>query len=192
MTGFITVDEAQQYLGNAKADPDLLKIMINGVTRSIKTWCGWEIESTIYQQFYDVKPESDIINLRHMPIISISGVSDNGTALTVGTDYTADTRLAIIKYKEVNFNSTPRNLSQLGGYFTPGKDMFFANYTAGYAEIPDDIKLVTMKEVFKEFNERGGNIKDFKSATLEYTRPDMVMGLMPESHAVLTNYRQIM
>jgi len=191
MADFITVEEARRYLGNDKIDRDLLKDFIEDTTSIIKRWCGWEIEDTNYQEYYDVKPNVDRINIKNIPIISVLGACDDGTAMTEGEDFTVDYNLGFIKYKEFTQSTTSRRLNFVYGCFTPGKDTFFINYNAGYETIPNTVKLAQKKLVFKEWNERGGDIKSMSSSTRSYTNYDLDMGFPPSVKTLLQNFKRI-
>ena len=78
------------------------------------------------------------ISLDQRPIISIISVTEDGTALTFGSDYTA------YNTKDVYVDMARGKLRRNGSLWSPGYANIVVTYRAGYAteqDVPSDLKM---------------------------------------------------
>ena len=65
--------------------------------------------------------------LTYRPVVTMTALTVNGSALTEDTDYTLDYNLGIIKLKPINAG------------FDVGREAVQASYTAGFSSVPPDV-----------------------------------------------------
>lgn len=191
MTDFVTIADVKTYLGNDNANDKLLKLLIQGIQKQIQTRCGWAIEETQFQQYhpaiYDPEFDTHKIFLKYAPVTEMIGACYNGVELVENTEFVLNYDLGIVDMigmSNVILMNTAANYAPV----VDSDVIFFANYKAGYESIPEDLKLAMYKQIYKEYNERGGGLKTYSSSTMSYSRPDTENGFLPEVNDILRNY----
>ena len=107
---------------NITAEPDsVVTSLIAAATAHMEAEVGRKIESATYTaELHD--PPGGAVYLRNWPLTSVSAVSVEGTALTVGTDVTYYSHGAIYRTsnsRDVSWNSSKRksiSVTYIGGY----------------------------------------------------------------------------
>jgi hypothetical protein len=144
-----TFDDVSNFKDNyehTSENDDLIYNLINEKSMQIIKYLGYDttLKSATYTEYYDGKGINKLFP-RVYPIISVTLIyedSDWGWEL--------DTLIDSTQYRIVDSKYIVR------------KDTVFANYeqnvkiiyVAGYATVPEDIKLVCIKEVVRDFNRR--------------------------------------
>ena len=98
----------------------------------IKTYLGYDVESANQTEtlFGDNNRE---INLKHIPVNSVSSITEDGNALTEGNE------------NDFVFHSNGRGERVLGRWSGAKPKNISVSYNAGYSTIPDDIKFTSAR-----------------------------------------------
>lgn len=131
-----TIDALKEYLGEVgDLEDDLLTRIVTAASENINRYCQRTFESTVYTSELYTGSGTDTLILRNFPIITLSSVSEGGTALTIGTDpYGAGTS-GDVYILSANEGSIVRPFS----WFLCYRHYYSVTYTAGYATIPASI-----------------------------------------------------
>ena len=136
----ITLEEYKAYVGiSSPNQDDVINSLIPKVSKFVKTYCRRTFIDWVDEQKTEVFRGGDALNLAEFPVISVVGVErseDFGktyTSLTEYTDWVLDqTTEQILPLEGVGY--TFSNL--VNGYRV--------TYTAGYEELPEDLKLAVL------------------------------------------------
>jgi len=142
----ITLEDFKSHIGIESNDDDaVLKTYIQGISDFIVNYCGRAIESTGFEELYDGDDISDCLFLNNYPISDFTNLMYNSGSYSDPvwnaidpSQYQTDMDKGII-YFDVIYS---------------GKRNIAIAYTAGYATVPDSIKLAAMKLVAKIYNKR--------------------------------------
>lgn len=190
MAKFISLEEAKVYcriFDESKYD-DLLSTLIESYTASIQQWLGRDIISTAYTEYHDIVNKQVSIFLKQFPIISIAGATSNSVAVVENTDYYAYHDTGILKKREQDGIDV---LNYIKDFWYEGNKKFEITYTAGYATIPEPIKLATKKLVKRDFNDSGVDDVQHRHTGSEVTiRYDLQDGMPPGVYSLLNPYRR--
>lgn len=102
------------------------------VDAAIKRYLGYDIEQATYTETFDGNEQQDLF-LRHVPIASITSVTEDGNTLTQGNEkdyvYYDNGRLRriVVRWSGIK----PKNVS--------------VTYVGGYSTIPDQIKFTSAR-----------------------------------------------
>ena len=98
----------------------------------IKTYLGYDVEAANQTEtlFGDNNRE---INLKHIPVNSVSSITEDGNALTEGNE------------NDFVFHSNGRVERVLGRWSGAKPKNISVSYNAGYSTIPDDIKFTSAR-----------------------------------------------
>ena len=179
---FLLYNEGNQYKSAGDSD-SLIKELINYKTQEIHNYCGVvQFKSRQYTERYD-GIYSDKLFVNKTPIISISSIYDD-----VDWNFTSDTLIDSSNYV---IDTSKKYIQLKPGYiFNCGSQNIKIIYTAGYETIPNDIKLVCIKEVTREFRRRINF--DVSAVTLNDGNISYVeKGLLKSSKDILDKYRTI-
>ena len=149
--GAITATDAKLYL-KLSSDSSLLTALVNQVNAIIDKYIGTSVDSTAYKQLYDGSGEYKLI-LDKFPIISVEKLSD---------DIDKDTKAisSVIATTEVLIHSKGGMIELYNQQFISGQKNIYIEYTAGYATIPNDLKIAACEMVAKKYydsqNKRSG------------------------------------
>lgn len=134
-SAFVTLAEAKAYLGIAGDGSDtLLTALLLQSAVEIENYCNAVITQRTVTERIALDAEARSLVLRYAPAISLTSLSFDGVAETVG-DYRLAKGLATVR-------------SIAGSQFSAGAD-WVAVYEAGFATVPDAIKLAS-KEIIKD------------------------------------------
>jgi hypothetical protein len=129
-----TVENCKTYLGiTGSGDDAVLDMIALDVDAQIKAYIGYGLEiATIEREYHTTSGETNIFTVDYPPIVSgdtLEIFDDNESTTPIDTDwYKVDEQSGTITFINVIPSNSVGELS-----FT---------YTGGYAEIPQDIKMV--------------------------------------------------
>jgi hypothetical protein len=132
-----SVSDVEQFLQvdlNSTVEASVTNTFIPYVDAAIKRYVGYDIEQATYTEVFDGAEQQDIF-LRHIPIASITSVTEDGSTLTEGneSDYVYYTngrlRRIVVRWSGIK----PKNVS--------------VTYVGGYASnaIPEQIKQTSAR-----------------------------------------------
>jgi hypothetical protein len=190
MPDLITLQNYKDYNAITNSNQDAkLQLIISSVSALIESYCGRIFQSTTYTESYDAK--DSVISLNNYPVISITSVktsTDGGLTQTTLVANSAAKDGYIVDLKEGLI------YSQTGSSFLPSYEIKYRSlevvYVAGYATIPNDIKLVTYDLVdYYKNNEQKPMQAMMNSSTENFTAPTTMFP--PHIQRVLDLYRFI-
>ena len=135
-----TSAEVKAFLDISGSGSDtLLGAILEGVDQRIKRYIGRDVESATYSaELHDATGTDDALRLKHWPIISVSAVSIEGTALA-SAEYQIDKPAGVL-YRRNATDSTSTAV------WDEGRRNISATYTAGYATVPADLREATITQ----------------------------------------------
>lgn len=155
MTDLITRDEAKKYLriGKTSEHDDELNAIIPAVSEDIRRYTGFDWDARSYVERRDGQNVRGLLALKGglpgPPIVSVEGVTENGTALVVATQYSTSADVVVDLergwfYRQGGTTPVSGGLAATPGLWCPGLLNVVLSYTTGYAvaAVPADIKLV--------------------------------------------------
>ncbi len=155
----ITKVELINYLeqeGHSEVEDETLETVINGVSTFFETYCQRIFHSTEYVEYMDGSGVRYLIP-DHFPIISVTSIYDDSA-----WDWTEDYLVDPDDYRITNDKMTILK----DGTWALGDENIKLTYTAGYAVIPDDLKLACLQQCVYEIK-----MQDKKQA-MGITMPD--------------------
>lgn len=176
-----TLQEVKEYLDlNTSAEEDkLLESFIDRVTDIFEKWTDRQFKSREYTEYLDGSDGSDLFP-KHYPIISITSIHDDadwswGSSTEVSSsDYRISNSARYIA-SQTTFSKEDQNIKIV--------------YTAGYAEIPADLKEASIEEVTRRFKRR--KTLGIESKAIGEGSDVYSVGMPEEVISVLTRYRRI-
>ena len=196
MPSFVTLTDVKLFLGITGTSEDvLLNSLIPAVSATINTICGRALELGTYAETFDV-PDSiqDSLMPLNYPILSVVAITDNGTALTVGTEVVIERTKMLVLLLGAGGAIRARGdiLVQSGPFFTSGRQTIQMTYSAGHEPIPKDLKLLTNKVIGGVFNSKDqGNFKSERIGDYSYTVLSNMLVGDPILEQVLKNYKRV-
>ncbi len=132
-----SVSDVEQFLQvdlNSTVEASVTNTFIPYVDAAIKRYVGYDIEQATYTETFDGNEQQDIF-LRHVPVASITTVTEDGNTLTQGNEddyvYYDNGRLRriVVRWSGIK----PKNIS--------------VTYVGGYSssDIPNNIKLTSAR-----------------------------------------------
>jgi hypothetical protein len=121
-----------------------LGFLINGVSRAMERWMDRQVpQHNVSAELHNGDGWSTQLVLRENPIISITEIREDSTALTVTTDY-----------KLVGYI-----LHRIGAVWALGVGNIEADYVAGFATVPESLQLGCVQQCAYEYRQSapGGN-----------------------------------
>lgn len=175
----------QIALGTTTYDSILIH-MINDATAAIEKHCQRRFASTSYTDRLD-GTDRKLLYLCNKPIISVSSVTIDGTAITAASDYDDDSQYWI----EPKFNG----VKCIGAIYRAdkwdaGSQNVVVSYTAGYASIPDDIRRacnMLIKEWYNIYQNEEG-LKSESIGRYSYTFAMLSKEIVEHIYTLLENY----
>ncbi len=166
------IEDIYTYLRATDSNPSVLstdeklyEFLINAISDKIKKICDRDLEAATYTEYYDGKGTNYLL-LKQWPISQVSSIYSR----SVGS---GGETLIDSSYYDINYDNGEiyyvGNFST--GLFSQGSRNYKVSYTAGYTDIPDDLKLICVKAVVNEFNKskKDGNFKAEKLGDYSYT-----------------------
>lgn len=134
-----TLTDVKQYLGinTTNTDEDaLINTFIDGVSALFESYCNRKFDDNYYTDVYSGHNNTKLY-VRQYPITTVSGVYVNDVIID-----------------DVDYYVGSNNIELLTGYFSAGRNNIKINYTAGYVNIPDDLRLACMDEVVRRYKRK--------------------------------------
>ena len=162
-TALTTVTLVQSNLG-ISTDDTLIGTIVDGVNQGLENYFGTTFAQTTYtDEEYDMPKDSRVLVLKNKPVISFTRLQykDNPADFddTSWTSYDTGEYVVDLAPGLVTKNSD----------FIKGKRMYRATYSAGYATVPDDLKLAATLIASSLYKNR--NVSNVSSETLgQYSR----------------------
>lgn len=140
----ITLAELKAYLSITDDTQDtLLTIFMNSANSYVEKYTGRKFDSAEYTQLFDWKGQV-ALSVKNYPIITLTSVKYNSWTLStpVREDFDANS------YKASNDNWLIQFISPISRDFSNIQ----VTYTGGFATIPWDLKLATLKYAATSYN----------------------------------------
>ena len=180
----ITLDEYKERHSISSTEfDDKLTYIIAGVSQLVKSYCGrdfidgYDKATSTFTARIEYTNSNGHFYTTEFPVVSVTSVEyseDGGTTYTPYTDFVLD------RQKDAVF---------IGGEYLEAINAFKVTYTAGYAKLPEDIKLACIDLVDYYYKNESTPRKAAGNTTLEY-----VIGSDMPSHIkrVLDLYRVLL
>jgi hypothetical protein len=142
-----TLADCKVYLGITDSSKDaLIEIFRKAVEQSVINFCDTDFTTrTIVDEKHD-SIQSDVIVPKYFPILSVQKVA-------IGElEYQLD---------QYYFDQSGIMVKAIIGETSRGE--ILVSYTAGYASVPDDVKLAVYQAVKAEYQRKGRNTEDIGS-----------------------------
>jgi hypothetical protein len=135
-----TLQRFKDWLGvEDDTDDERMSLMLSAASAFVESYCQRTFGSATYTEYYDGS-DCDMLTLRQWPIISLTGIYEGGSAVSLasGEDPYANPAPEIVIYKEEG--RLVRPFSAFFGY----RRYYKVVYVAGYATIPADLIDATL------------------------------------------------
>lgn len=169
MAAFCTIADLEAFVQVAIGTPNAsATAAIAAASAAIQNYCRQRIEQVEGDVLtLTVEPYRSVIVLPEQPVTAVASVVEDGTALTVGTDYHWTTA-GVIRRRTGTWNSNWQEV--------------VVTYTHGYSTIPDDLKGVCIRAAARAYQAglraaAAGGIAGIASEQL----PDYSVSFVPES-----------
>jgi len=156
-----TLNENKTYLGISLSTTDYddkIEMFRKSVEQSIINYCEVDFEKHVVTKELHDCIQADVIVPKFMPILSVEAIyfsvdSDGENGVLVESDYyTADETGIMLRG-----TYSPR----------PYRRVVRLDYTYGYEEVPDDVKLAVYQSVKAEYNRDSNNTEHLSSRSKE-------------------------
>jgi hypothetical protein len=178
-----TLDEVKNYqgiTGTKPEDDNLIEDMINRYTTMFESYCDRKFKLETYSEYYDGTGTQDLFTDAY-PITHVTTIYDD-----VGWEWDSNSLIASAGYRIADDN----RITLKSGWFPAYNQSIKITYSAGYEDIPDDLKQVCIVEVARAFKNRkqmDTQMKTLPDGTVQYTSSD----LLPQTKRVLDGYRRM-
>lgn len=142
-----SLSELKSHLGiTDSGEDDQLTQWLLGVEGAVKRYCGRDFVSAAATEYYDGE-DRELLPLRRRPLTAVSSVHVDPTGYNgTGTNaFSSDSEWAVgDRWFPRSLEESEHNGSILvatGGCWPAGRGNIKVVYTAGYATIPEDLKL---------------------------------------------------
>lgn len=167
------------HIGYPETD-ELIEDIIDSISVLFESYCDRQFLTRERTEYYDGKG-SKFLFPTYSPITSVSGVWDDSdwawdtSSLVASTDYMIKNNTTIV-LKDSTFGDYDQNVKII--------------YTAGYATVPEDVRLACIEEVTRTYkNRKGVDVLAKTAADGSVTR--YAKDLMPSTIRVLNTYRRL-
>lgn len=193
LTDLATV-KAELGIESKKFDADL-KRYVKAASTAAAQYCNrvFPVES-LKDEFWPARdswPISSpggvqVLQLTRWPVVTVATVTEDGTALVEGTDFRVDSKLGQL-YRLGTTDSYPRPWPRVA---------IAVEYSAGYAELPDDLVDAVVKLVKTRWFSRGRDpmlmsetVTGIREARWWVPNGDQAANIPPDIAGDLENYR---
>jgi hypothetical protein len=128
----------------------VLEDLIDGATAAMELYMGRVIGSTAYTSEKLDGTGNDVLMLRQWPVTTFTSLYE-GTTVVDSAYYEVDLAAGLV----YAISGSGWVSDGIGGAWTPGRRNYSANYTAGYAAIPEDIANACVRQVTLEWKRSG-------------------------------------
>lgn len=147
-----TPDDLASY-ARKPVDPDVMTLILDGVSASIRSYCRWPIAPTYSDTVILDSDGGQILQLPSLRVTAVDSVTVDGSAVT---DFTWSQTGMLYRQKA----PYPVYDRQVDGFITGGWPCGFqrvsVTYTGGYDVTPDDVRLVCLSAAKREYLNPGG------------------------------------
>jgi hypothetical protein len=177
-----TYEDIQLHLEltNEQNHDDTIIDLINMYTKRFCNHCGISSFLTkTYTEYYDGNGES-ILFLKNVPITSVQSLADDDSYI-----WGIDTTVGATDFRIIQDGKAIYLIDDL---FTKGFENIKVVYTAGYSQIPEDLRFAAIREVGRSFKHR----KDWEAITQTLSDSSHTYidpGLSAETTITLSFYR---
>jgi len=186
MADLVTKEEVQEFLNIdtlSDAQGKQVDLIIPGISVAICKFCGREFLSASYSETLN-GPGRGILQLKNYPLIGIISVTYADPAGTVtviaSSDYWIIKDCSHLKLKPVAVHGT---------LWRQGDQNYAIVYTAGYAAVPDDIKLACLTWIAVLYQRAEHKLHAVQSITLgDQNTSYRFDKIPPEVEAMLQGY----
>jgi len=195
-----TLAELKTYLNIDGTDEDeQLQFIVDGVNAAVVEQLEREIESAEATEYYDGHDEK-LLMLRRRPVTAVAGVwvdptgyaGQGSNAFASTTEWTQGTDFFIRETEESEDNGGI--LEAIARAWPFGRKNIKITYTAGYATVPDDLKLALLKTaaIARKKIDIVGDITGESIGSYSYSVAQNVSTdpLLSEVAAVLSHYAE--
>ncbi len=172
-----TLKETKIWLGidvTDNSDDDVINAILAPADKWIKEYCQRDFELTSYtSELYDGQGHQNLF-LKHYPVIEVTGLEIDGEAIDLDD---------LITYE----NGT---LYYAAG-FPGGHQNISVTYSAGYATLPEDLKLATNMLVKMIYDRRDQEVFGVEQYSLGYVRSVLTEEMPHEVREILSRYTKI-
>ena len=148
MANLISVDDYKVLKGiNSTTNDERFDVILTSVSKLVRTYCNQAFDtysgSPGKTEYFDIQWETHVVQLHESPVIDVLNVYERYAQSEDYTELYRDGENDCYDwYFDVVTDAIIRT-TELGGYksFPRGVGSVKVVYTAGYLEIPDDIKL---------------------------------------------------
>ncbi len=189
----ITAAQFKGYIPSIAAgdtsNDTLFELLIDGVSEAFDGYVGRPLAKTTYTAVYYDGNGKETLLLPNYPIVSITSIAEDGTALTEGenSDYLFYAASGILKRVSGAWLKGPKKIkiTYVAGYVVQG-----ATPTAPDIALPADLKLACMIQVAREWkktqdSEWGQTSKSLGDGSVSFIEAS----LLKEVREILDRYR---
>lgn len=192
MPDLVSLDEVKKYLrlGKTSEHDAELAAIIPAVSEDVRRYTGFDWDLRSYTERRDGQNVRGLLALKGglpgPPIVSVEGVTENGTALVVATAYSTSADVVVDLERGWFYRQ--------GDLWSPGLLNVVLSYTTGYAvaSIPADIKLpvkyacgVFLKHIDSKWIGIKSRNAGQGSVTIVDELPDMYRGMLDRRRRVM-------
>lgn len=145
---------------------EMMRLIINAVTEQVERYCRRPWRS---RAFVDLQDGNGTVRmtLRRMPIVSLTSVLRLNRDGTTAAAYTASDFVVSLERGSIEFRSW--------NVFWRGFENYQISYTAGYAAIPDDVRmaaLIAINDAWKDYEQQRDGLESisFEGETKQFNR----------------------
>lgn len=184
----VTAKEAEDYCQiQSPAHDVVIELLINGVSQQFSTYAGRSFISATYTSLKLTADGTPYLYLPNWPVTTLTSVIEDGTTLTLDTDFYADLDTGLLTKASWSWPWSSGTAE-----WTTEPHGVVVTYTAGYVQattLPADLKLAALKEVARQYRmfllkEHGETSRSTEGSSSSYAEK-------PEWMDVVSRYRRI-
>lgn len=135
-----SLSAVQRFLGlSGGTDEELLTELIARTSDGIRSYCGRDFAAADHHEYHD-GDASDTVLLDQRPALEVFALSEDGAAVAAD-DFVVYPELGMVRLKS--------------GVFRRGERNVYAEYRAGYEEIPGDVEQAAIQWTAAIYQARG-------------------------------------
>ena len=190
----VTAAEAEGYCQIQSPDHDVvIEQIINAVSQEFSTYASRSFISTVYTALTLTGRGTSDLYLPNWPVTNLGAVVEDGTTLTLDTDFYADLDEGLLT--KATYSNTLYSEMYGGGVYlwTTLTHGIVVTYTAGYtaATLPADLKMAALKEIARQYQayitkDTGDSSRSVQGSSVSKSEPDR-----PVWMGVVSRYRRI-
>jgi len=187
MADLITLSELKPYIkveASETAFDTLLNAMISEISKLMQNFIGCDVIEATYPSIKVNGSGRSVLDLPNWPITAVSSVKEDEIALIEGTDF------------EISQHGD--YLIRLDGFggesnWVKGVKNITVSYTAGYSDLPGDLKLACKKQIGHEWKQQsnkewGETSRSFPDGSVAFTPTS---DLLDSVKSICKRYRKV-